>query len=91
MKCIFINMFPILISIISFGLFLINIYFSIKEKSHQNQIILIYKSIILAIIGTFNFIFFVIFKLFNPILITILLIIEIPILLLVIFYKDLDY
>ena len=85
------NIFAYSSSIIPLGLFWIHLYFFITEKNQKNQILLIYKSIILVIIGIINFLTFAIFKLFNPILITILLVVEIPILLFVIFYKDLDY
>lgn len=85
------NIFDYLSSIIPLGIFWICLYFFIKEKNQQNQTISINKSGVLAIIGIINFLTFAIFKLFNSILITILLVVEIPILLFVIFYKDLDY
>ena len=67
------------------------LYFFIKEKNQQKSTILLNKSSISVILEIINFLTFAIFELFNPIFITILLVVEIPILLFVIPYKDLDY
>lgn len=67
------------------------LYFFIKEKNQQKSTILLNKSSISVIIEIINFLTFAIFELFNPIFITILLVVENPILLFVIPYKDLDY
>ena len=67
------------------------LYFFIKEKNQPKSTILLNKSSISVILEIINFLTFAIFELFNPIFITILLVVEIPILLFVIPYKDLDY
>lgn len=69
----------------------LRLYFFIKEKNQPKSTILLNKSSISVILEIINFLTFAIFELFNPIFITILLVVEIPILLFVIPYKDLDY